>query len=186
MAHPLSRLDRLRVERTIWTMDTLVGDLPARRRREIRAELRGNVYASAAEHGMPAALRRLGNLRRLAADYLDAEFTTGPRPRWAKGLAWALVAELILLVSAVSGATAFTTGVETTDPAAGTYTWAPLGGGVRYEHLVDATGFAGFNVEISGTGLLTLVLIVGAAFFVGGRMWRAMPPWSLRTAPRAS
>ena len=178
MGHPIGPIDRVRIAHAVWTLDTLVGDLPRRRRREIRRELRANLHASAAELGAREALRRLGSPRRLANGYLDAEFgDQAPRPHWEKGLAWALGAELVLLLSTFAGIDAFTDGVEAARPAAGSYTWEPLGWwGPQYELSMDAAGFSGFTLEFSG-GMLTFLLVLSVTFFLGGRMWRALPPW---------
>jgi hypothetical protein len=178
MGPPISPIDRFRIAHAVWTFDTLVGDLPRRRRLEIRRELRANLHTSAAELGGPEALRRLGSLRRLANGYLDAEFgDQAPRPHWEKGLVWALGAELVLLLSTFAGLAAFTDGVEAAGPAVGSYTWAPLGWwGPQYKLSMDTAGFTGFSLEISG-GMLTFLLVLSVAFFLGGRMWRALPPW---------
>jgi hypothetical protein len=76
---------------------------------------------------------------------------------------------------------AFTDGVEAAGPAAGAYTWMPLGGwGPRYELSTDAAGFSGFTLDVSGA-MITFVVVLAVAFFFGGRMWRALPPWRGRS-----
>src|SRR5690606_2763511 len=112
MAQTLTRLDRLRIEWTVWTLDTLVQSLPGRTRKAIRREMRTNLRAAATEVGAAQAVARLGSLRRLAADYLEAEYgQDGPRPRWLRGVFWALAVEAVLLGFTHVGLTAFSAGV---------------------------------------------------------------------------
>ena len=40
MSNTLTLVDRLRIERVVWTVDLLVSDLPHRSQRAIRRELR--------------------------------------------------------------------------------------------------------------------------------------------------
>lgn len=64
----------LRIETAIRRLDwRLEGRVPRRRRRQIRRELRANLAEAAADFGEVEALRRLGDLRELAREYLDAE-----------------------------------------------------------------------------------------------------------------
>ncbi|MEK8109580.1 hypothetical protein NKG94_43895 [Micromonospora sp. M12] len=48
---------------------------------------------------------------------------------------------------------------------------------------MDAAGFSGFTLETSG-GMLTLFLVLAVAFFLGGRMWRALPRGAADHNPR--
>ncbi|QMU70627.1 hypothetical protein [Streptacidiphilus sp. P02-A3a] len=73
MPHTVTWLDRLRVERLLWSLDQRLYDLPRRTRIAHRREVRANLLAAAAEVGAAEALRRLGGARELAAQYLDAD-----------------------------------------------------------------------------------------------------------------
>lgn len=179
-----SLADRVRIERALWHLDTLVGDLPRRRRRAIRRELRGNVHASAAQYGVGEALRRLGDPQQLADQYLDAEFDDRPRPRWKEALAWAVATELLLAALLMCGIQAFTTGLQAGRPGPGTYVWAPLGAwGPRYEEMIGADGFEGFSLSFDNGTFVTLLVSLSVAYFLGGRMWRSLPPWNRRSWP---
>ena len=177
MAQTLTRLDRLRIEWTVWTLDTLVQSLPGRTRKAIRREMRTNLRAAAMEVGAAQAVARLGSLRRLAADYLEAEYgQDGPRPRWLRGVFWALAVEAVLLGFTHVGLTAFSAGVEAANPQpSGTYTWPGLplfgiGGGVTYDSQGAETG-AHFTF---GPWLLLCLI---AALVLGGRLWRLPVAW---------
>jgi hypothetical protein len=172
MPTPLTWLDRLRVERAVWTVDVLISALPARRQRAILGELRSNLTAAAAEVGIREALRRLGGLRQLAGGYLDAELGEGrPRPSWLRGLLWALAVEAVLLAATFAGNQAFMDGVRAGDPnATGTYAWhalAPLVPGETVTLHDGAVGSLGLTFWAPG-----VVLICVAAFALGARVWR--------------
>ena len=90
-----SLTDRLRIERTVWTLDALLGDLPQRSRVAKRREMRANLAEAAADVGTVEAIRRLGPLRPLAGEYLAAEYGEGrPHPRWVAAIYWTVLAEL--------------------------------------------------------------------------------------------
>jgi hypothetical protein len=174
--HPtLSWRDRLRIERAVWTLDAHVQNLPGRSRKAIRREMRANLRAATAEVGSEQAIRRLGNLRRLAADYLDAEYGDAPRPHWGKAVFWVLAVEAVILSLLLAGHSAFIAGIEAANPRPdGRYDWDGLsalgiGGTVNYE---DGE-FAGVSVRLTQWFLLYLL----AATILGGRLWRLPRAW---------
>jgi hypothetical protein len=176
---PVTLTDRLLIEWTVWTVDTYVQSLPGRSRRAVRRELRANLRASAAELGRAEAIRRLGGLRRLSREYLDAEYGhDGPRPQLLRGMFWAFTIEAVILVTLISGFESFLAGVESAgQPDPGTYSWNSLSllglsGDVSY----DATGLSEFNFKFSGLALLYMV----AGFILGSRLWRLVPAWLRR------
>jgi hypothetical protein len=176
MPNTVTLIDRLRIERVVWTIDFLVSDLPTRSQRAVRRELRDNLRAAAAEAGASEAVRRLGSLRRLAAGYLDAEYgDDGPRPRWMGGMAWGIAVEVFVLGIAFAGYSAFMDGVLAVNRhASGTYTWTGLGvwgpGGTAT--FVDGRLRSGSLVF----SVVTLVYLA-AGFVLGARLWRLRPPW---------
>jgi hypothetical protein len=171
-----SLADRLRIERVIWTVDTLAGDVPGPRRRELRRTLRADLWASAREVGAATAIRNLGPVRRLAAGYLDAEYGDDrPRPRYLKGVFWTILVEAVLGLLVAGRLVAFDTGLAAAGPGAGEYAFRPLGGwGPVYRVSYDETGYAGFVLDVT-PALLPFVLVLVLAFLVGGRFWRALP-----------
>jgi hypothetical protein len=181
MTQTLSRLDRLRIERAVWTLDSHLQDLPWRSRVAKRREMRDNLHAAAADVGAAEALRRLGNVRRLAAEYLTAEYGEWRRrPSGLAGLAFLLLAYVVLDVLQAAGTAAFTAGVAAAGPRpVGTFHW----NGVAYL-LDDATltfdGGASTVVGGAWTPLVYLCLIAG--FVLTGRLWRLLPAWRRRQA----
>ena len=73
MPNDVNLLDRLRIERAVWSLDQRLYDLPRRTRIERRRELRSNLLDAARDTGTTAALRDMGDSGTLAAEYLDAE-----------------------------------------------------------------------------------------------------------------
>jgi hypothetical protein len=169
-------VDRLRVERAIWVLDTLNGDLPGRRRKAIRAELRADLRASAQDVGTVEAIRRLGDLRLLSAGYGDAEYgEEGPRPRYLKGIFWTALAEVVLMFVTMAQVFAFDAGLLAAGPGAGAYRFRALAGwGPVYETTYDDEGFTSFFLDFT-PALLPFACVLLVAFLVGGRMWRALP-----------
>jgi hypothetical protein len=167
-------LDRLRIERVIWTVDLLLQDLPGRSRRAARQDLRSNLLAAAAEVGTGTALRRLGSLRRLAGGYLDAEYgERGRRPRWLRGLLWAIAVYLVLVATMLASQQSFVDGVLAVNAHAnGTYGWSNAAIGVTYGEATFVQGrlrSASLNF-----GALPL-LYLSVAFALGAGVWRARP-----------
>lgn len=182
MAQPLTSADRWRIRRTVRSFDTMINDLPGARRREIRRELHTNLTASADDVGADEAIRSLGSLRVLAADYLDAEFGAAPRPSWVSGLRWAMGVLYTFLVVLFTGVISFSAGLQAGEPAPGTYRWAPFGGWIGdYREVFDSGGYGGFNLDISRL-LVTYAVLCLVAYAAGGRMWRLLPTYRRRNS----
>ena len=171
-----SLIDRLRIERTVWTLDALLGDLPQRSRVAKRREMRANLAEAAADVGTVEAIRRLGPLRPLAGEYLAAEYGEGrPHPRWVAAIYWTVLAELTLTGITYIANHAFIAGVVAADhQVSGTFHWQGfkllgLGG--------DFTSVDGINTAISGYFAAPFQIWVILALVLGGRLWRLLPPW---------
>ena len=179
MSNTLNLVDRLRIERVVWTVGVLVSDLPHRSQRAVRRELRDNLRAAASEAGVSAAVRGLGGLRHLAAGYLEAEYgDSRPRPRWLRGVAWAMVVYLVFVGIMFVGNDAFISGVLAANPrATGTYSWTRLG-----------VWGPGLTVTMSDGQVSSAVLKIAApillyfavAYLLGARVWRLPAPWRRR------
>ena len=100
MAHTVTWIDRLRIERVVWSLDQRLYDLPRKSRIAKRREVRENLVTAASDIGTADALRRLGSSQQLAAEYLSAEFGDDPRPYWVAAATFALTAQLGLHVAA--------------------------------------------------------------------------------------
>jgi hypothetical protein len=172
----LSLIDRLRIARAVWTVNARLVDLPTRARIPIRRELRANLKAASAQVGSREAVRRLGNPRRLAVDYLDAEYGEGrPRPHYAAGVRWAVIFVIAYMGATMIWFEGFMAGVDAAGPRSdGNFSW---GGGpwLPAGDVIYQDGhFNGFNLLVP---LHTFFLGAVVVFFVGARMWRMMPPW---------
>ena len=171
MSETLTWTDRLRIERAVWTLDSYLQNLPWRSRVAKSGELRVNLRAASADVGTKEALRQLGNVRTIAADYMVAE-CGGPGPSW---LAAICVFPALWFMFWLSSARidAFKGGVIAANPhATGLFHWH----GVAYV-FTDAT-FTFVNgkaTEVGGTLLpLVYVCVFGLAILVG-RLWRVLP-----------
>ncbi|CAJ62312.1 MULTISPECIES: hypothetical protein [Frankia] len=172
MATSPSTLDRLRIERTVWTMNTRLQDLPRRSRTALRRELRADLHAAAADVGARQAVRQLGDLRVLAAGYLAAEYgELARRPSWTAAAVTIFVVEGVMMLVDYVARTAFDAGITATPDATGTFRWA----GVPY--LTSDATFTyqhGSHTSVGGAWTpLVYVLMLGGAF-VAGRMWRLL------------
>ncbi|MEU6541634.1 hypothetical protein [Streptomyces sp. NPDC047000] len=175
MPRTLTTIDRLRIEYAVWRLDGFLHDLPRRSRVAKRREVRVNLHAAAADVGTTDALRQLGGLRRLAAEYLAAEYGDwDQRPTWTTGAVCMLVVQFGSYALIEAGRSAFTAGVLAADPhPRGTYRWA----GIPYLSD-DATVTFTATGHSSLGGACTPLVYLGmlAAFTAGGRLWRLLPP----------
>jgi hypothetical protein len=184
MAHPVTWIDRVRIERAVWMLDQRLYDLPRRSRIAKRREVRQNLLCAAQDVGTGAALRGLGTSSELAAEYLDAELGTGPRHSWMAAALFLVTGQLVLTSILTSAAAAFADGVTAGDPSAsGTYTWSGI------DHLQDRVTYTfvdGHGTWVGGAWtplawglwLLATVLV--------GRLWRALPWWRRSRGPLAA
>jgi hypothetical protein len=177
MTDDLTRIDRLRIERTIWAFDVLIINMPRRSRVAKRRELRANLRAAAADVGTAQALRRLGGLQRLAAGYLAAEYgERGPRPAYWKGITWASLLLPIMIAAEDLGKQSFLDGVQAIPRATGVFHYSGmkfLGLDFTYTFLDGRNMAPGWSESFSSVELIYML----AAFLIGARTWRLLPPW---------
>jgi len=179
MSGTLIWTDRLRIERAVWTFNSYLQTLPMRSQAAKRRELRINLRAASADVGTEEAVRRLGNVRTMAAEYITAEYG-GPRPSWWAAIYVALPAFVLMFWLSNARIDAFKGGVLAANPhASGLFHWH----GVAYV-FTDAT-FTFVNgkaTEVGGTLLpLVYVCVFGLAILVG-RLWRVLPASRRRSA----
>jgi hypothetical protein len=178
MARPLTWLDRLRIERIVWTLDQRLYGLPRDARIAHRREVRQNLLTAAQDVGTGAAIRNLGNSSQLAAAYLAAEFGDRPRHSWIAAAVWAATSMLVVTAILADAANGFAAGIASGNPhATGTFHW---GGLSALQTAVTCTAVDG-RTTISGGGLSLLgwALWVAIAVLVG-RLWRAPATWRSR------
>ena len=184
MPHSTSWIDRLRVERLVWTLDQQLYDLPRASRIAKRREVRDNLLAAARDVGASEALRRLGGSRRLAEEYLTAELGEGPRHSWIAAAYFCTLVPLATNFVFDAAATAYEHGIIASNPhAAGTFTW----GGISYlQSAVTYTFTQGQGTRVGGawTPLTYALWIVGTILV--GRLWRLLPPAARRRRTAAT
>ncbi len=175
MNRPMTLVDRLRIERVLWTVDILIYDIRTARRRTIRRELRANLRAAARDQGVGAAIRQLGPLRQLARGYVDAQYGEGAlQPRWLSGAWWLFVCALVIEGLILASFSSYIAGVSAGNPGAnGIYVWNQLAG----------IGLGTYKVwfvhgqvhSFEGTLFIGAPLIyMAAAYIIGGRLWRVV------------
>ncbi|MCM3920420.1 hypothetical protein ND748_01795 [Frankia sp. AiPs1] len=176
MATPHATLDRLRIERVVWTMDTRLQDLPRRSRIARRRELRDNLRAAAEDVGVGRAVDQLGDLRILAAGYLAAEYgELSRRPSWTAAAVTIFLVEAVMTLLDYATRAAFDAGITTTTPhATGTFHWT----GVPY--LISDGTFTyldGTHTSDGGAWTPLVYVLMFAGAFTAGRMWRLISAW---------
>ena len=181
MAHKLTWIDRLRIERTVWMLDQRLYDIPRESRIAHRREVRLNLLSAAQDIGTTAALRNIGTSVQLAAAYIAAEFRDRPHHSWTAAALWAATSMLVVTAILTDAANGFAAGITAANPhATGTYHWGGLG---FLQSTVTAKAADG-QTTISGGGLTPAawVLWVLIAVMVG-RLWRAPATWRARARP---
>lgn len=184
MSHPVTWLDRARIERFVWTLDQRLYDLPRASRIAIRREVRLNLLSAAQDVGAGPALRQLGGTAALAAGYATAEFGEGPRHSWIAAAVFLTGFPFVVVAFIGEAASGFAEGVRAADPhATGTFTWD--GVAVLQTHVTYA--FTDGRWTSTG-GALTpaayAMLLVGTVLC--GRLWRALPPLRRRATRGAA
>jgi hypothetical protein len=168
-------VDRLRIERAVWRLDWLAQDLPGRTRRSMRRDLRANLRAAAADVGAAQAIRNLGSLHQVAADYIAAEYgDRGPRPTTMRGIGWAFLTEAIILGIVTVAFIAFYQGVTAAAAQAGTYRFDTL---TVLGFEVGVTTFEDDRLQLELAIYPWLLAYPLAALMLGGRWWRYVPAW---------
>lgn len=170
----MNLLDRLRITVAVWWYGTWLDlhNVPGRRRRELRRDLRANLREAAASKGAAAAVRDLGGVRRLAAEMAAAN----PRPRWAAAAIFGFTAGMLVLLAELFAALNFASGAEAADPT------APVRGALfpfpgSEVIYTPPAGEVGLAVEFAFGWLF---LAVAALVFVA-----VARPWRLVTERRA-
>ena len=183
MPHDVSWLDRMRIERVVWTLDQRLYDLPRRSRIDKRREVRENLRAAASHIGTRDALARLGNSRELATEYLTAEFGDRPRPSWVAASVFLFTAVLVGTSLLTDAAIAYRDGILAANPhATGTFTWH----GIDYLQTPVQYTFVDGSSHFTGGAFSPLAWLLGIiATVLVGRLWRLPAVWRRRrAAPR--
>ncbi len=159
---------RLRIESLVWMLDQQIYDLPRARRIATRREVRANLLEAASDVGTSEALRRIGGSRRLAEQYLVAEFGDGPRHSWIGALLAAGYTPLVLNYVLSEATNAFTDGVRAAH-GSGTFAYS----GVAYLQNAQTITVNGAEVQLSGGAWTPLAYVVWILIVIfAGRLWR--------------
>jgi hypothetical protein len=179
MSQSVGLIDRLRIERLVWMLDQQTYDLPRRTRLATRREVRANLRLAAADVGTTEALRRIGGSRRLAEQYLTAEFGDTPRHTWVGAAYGAALMPLLLNFFLSEAASSFQHGVTAADPhATGTFVWA----GVSWLQSAMTFTFSGGVADSRGGAWTPLTYVLWALVTIGaGRLWRLRRPRGRRS-----
>jgi hypothetical protein len=163
-------LDRLRIERLVWSLDQQLYDLPRAQRIATRREVRANLIEAARDVGATEALRRVGGSRELARQYLAAEFGDRPHASWVGAAYGATLTPLLLNFFLSEAGRAFQDGVTAGVPhATGTYVWS----GVTWLQSATTYTFTDGTPTTSGGAWTPLTYVLILAVMVGsGRLWR--------------
>jgi hypothetical protein len=184
MPHPVTWLDRARIERVVWSLDQRLYDLPRASRIGIRREVRQNLLTAAREVGAGTALKQLGGTAELASGYLTAEYGEGPRHSWIAAGLFLACFPLLLIALLGEAALGFGHGITAADPhATGTFAWDGVS---LLQTRVTYTFVNGHGTYTGGvmTPLAWVLLIVGTV--IAGRLWRVVPTLRRRRALRAA
>jgi hypothetical protein len=179
MTSNLTRIERLRIEWTVWAFEFLLINMPHRLRVAKRREMRANLYAAAADAGTPEALRQLGSLRRLAAEYLDAQYGEhGRRPTFWRGITWMVLLLPIMFAIEDLGKWSFLDGVRAIPHATGVFHYTRLeflGLDFTYRFVDGRNIGSRWLLTVTVTSLELIYMI--AAFLIGARTWRLLASW---------
>jgi hypothetical protein len=163
----MSAFDWIRIRRTMLAYDYWmdVQGVPGRRRKELRAELVGNLTDASATVGYPAARRSLGSVRALAGAAVPDRDS---RPRWVVGSYAALVVFAVVAFATLGMTTAWADGVL----AAGGSTIDVTGHPV-FLPWAEITVHKGERLQIlAAINPLSILLPMLLAFLLGSRIWR--------------
>lgn len=163
----MNLLDRARIETAVQSYDFWLElrGARARRRRELRRELRANLIAAAERVGAQEAVARIGSTRQMAA---EAIAVPAHRPRWYHGLLAALVGLFVTSILELFAGIYWIEGAMAAAPESSTSgsLMLFLGSRVYYEVFDDG----GFEFGVTPGWLSLAVALV--AFILVARPWR--------------
>lgn len=184
MSHSVSWIDRIRIERLVWTLDQRLYDLPYRSRIARRREVRQNLLAAAQDVGTTQALHRLGSSYQLAEEYLTAQYGAHPRHSWVAAVYAAAFIPLALnffMSEATSGHQAAITSAS--PHVTGTFT-VP---GISFlQHAIVYTFTDGHASFTGGNWTTVCYLLWLTATILAGRLWRLPLSWARRRQAAAT
>jgi hypothetical protein len=165
-------MNGVKTELLVWRLDRrLRRDVTYGRRRAIRRDVRANVGAAAQDLGEAEAIRRLGDIDELAAEYRAAAGRGQSSFRPDSGIRAVVWTTLALLVITFVRVPTFGM-VDTFDAFTGEQQWE---WGVRY--LWSFHGDIRTSTLFEGSVYWTVFVVFGsAAFLLWSRAWRLLRP----------
>lgn len=164
----MTMLDRLRIASALVRYDFWLDSrgVPGAARRELRAELRGNLTAATAHEGSRAALLGIGSPRALA--HAAAEAHEG-RPRWSFGGILALAVGGVLFFAWIFSVLGFADGVDASGVTGREVSGQlfPWGSSVSAEF-----GGGGGSLAVGGTVPWVIPVVAFITFVIASRPWR--------------
>ena len=145
-------------------------DAPRRSRRNLRDDLRVNLWESAQESGAREAIARLGSIRALAKAASRADPIRYERPRWEFGLSTGILAAGAVVLGQMFLAVAWMDGAYASG-AARVSSSTVLFPGSSIEFTQSP---AGFGVQASPGYLCAIVFAI--AFLLASQPWRLVRP----------
>jgi hypothetical protein len=145
-----------------------------------RRELRANLHDASADDGTPEALRRVGSIPRLAAEYISVEYGHGTRrPHWLAMVAWLLLGYVALTLLLEATSSAFVDGVLAVNPdMSAPVVWSGISRVFAPVTVTFAAGEVTSRLGGAWEPPVYAVYLLGALLV--GRFWRAWPWWRTR------
>jgi hypothetical protein len=172
MPQTLTVFDRIRIECRVWALDQRLYDLPRRSRIARRREVRANLHAASADHGVREALRRVGSSQALAREYVGAEFGETPRPSWLATAYFAGLTPLLLNFVLSEAALGYEKALTAAHAADGRFTW----NGVSFlQSPLTFTVDRGEVTHVGGAWTPAVYVLWAVGTIACGRLWRLLP-----------
>ena len=172
MTLTLTWKDRMRIERAVWTLDSYLRNLPPKSRTAKRRELRVTLRAGSADVGADEALRRLGNIRTMATEFLVTEYG-GAGPSWIVSTYFLIAAFFFMFWFLNARIDAFRAGaIAANHHLTGTFHLPGVANVFTHATFIFINGKA---TEIGGTLLPLVYVCIFALAVLVGRLWRAIP-----------
>lgn len=162
----MNLLGRARIERAVFAYASWLEahGVPRRRRRDLRRELRANLFDAAESRGAREAVEALGNLRAMAAEVGTPDAT---QPRWSAGVAFAVAAFVLVSLVGLLASVWWVDGVRAADPEASVSGSLLLFPGSEVSHETISDGFS-FEAKLGVLPFVSMVVV----FVLVARPWR--------------
>jgi len=175
----MNLIDRARIQRAVLTYDFWLdlSGVPRRRRKDLRRELRANLFDASTRSGVGPAIAALGGLRRMA---VESGVPGARTPRWTAGAYAAYATFLALIYLQIYASFSWIDGAKAASPNAEVRGGLALFPGAETWYTPGPDGGFGFQ-----TGWSPIVLTV-LVFLLVARPWRVISARRHRTSAAAT